>query len=351
MTDRVLKKLITFQTVTFDIEKNLHALVFLQKTLKKKHIIATIIEIRGRPMLIWGVQPNNAVAIIMAHIDVVPAKREQFHSHVVGNILSGRGAADTKAAIAVLASLGKKHVQTAINHNTIFCVTTDEEIGGDSAKQLILKKLPLLKFGIFLEPTNLSVVHCSKGIIQLELRAKGVPAHGSRPWEGKNAIMQLIRAIERMTDLNQSPSDTSSTITCTKIEGGEAINQVPSMAGAFFDVRIDPQDDWQKLLEKIRSVALPCDLHVIKQEPALNTDPKNQHVEQFLKAVGVGGGKPELRFEPGASDARHCMQRNIPAVVFGPTGGNLHGNTEWVDLTSLEPVRKTLIAFITNRVQ
>lgn len=351
MTNHLLQKLISFQTVTADVEINLHALQFVQKMLKKKQIASTIEEIGGRPILLWGAHPNIATTLIMTHIDVVPALSKQFHSHTIGHILHGRGSADTKAAVAILASLGRKHVQAAMSRKILFCITTDEEVGGNSAKHFIQQQLPHLQFGIFLEPTNLSVVHQSKGIMQLEVCATGVPAHGCQPWKGENAIEKLTRAVEDISHLNSAQSDDTSTITCTKIEGGETINQVPASASAWFDVRIHPHDDSQNILEKIQRVIGTCALRIIKQEPALNTDPKNPHVTTFMKAVTIGGGKQELRFEPAASDARHCMQRHIPAVVFGPTGGDLHGNTEWVDIASLEIVRKTLITFITNRVQ
>ncbi len=44
------------------------------------------------------------------------------------------------------------------------------------------------------------------------------------------------------------------------------------------------------------------------------------------------------------TDAALLAEAGIPAVVFGPVGGGLHGAVEWVDLASVEACARIALA-------
>jgi succinyl-diaminopimelate desuccinylase len=58
----------------------------------------------------------------------------------------------------------------------------------------------------------------------------------------------------------------------------------------------------------------------------------------------VLGREPMLGREHGATDARYFSDR-MDALIFGPSGEDLHGPDEWVSVASLEGVGAVLAAW------
>src|SRR5690606_6386805 len=85
-----------------------------------------------------------------------------------------------------------------------FMLVSDEEIGGLSTKQT-LPNMRALEGGIFLEPTNLRLTTEAKGMMQIRIKASGKASHGSRPWEGTNAIELLTRGLIQFRLSHPSP--------------------------------------------------------------------------------------------------------------------------------------------------
>ncbi|MFX0090345.1 MAG: M20/M25/M40 family metallo-hydrolase [Candidatus Hodarchaeota archaeon] len=70
----------------------------------------------------------------------------------------------------------------------------------------------------------------------------------------------------------------------------------------------------------------------------LNT-PKDSVLAQLaLKVAKDHLIDPNLGELEGASDSRYFSRNNIPIIEIGPRGGNLHGNNEYVELSSLQRV-------------
>jgi hypothetical protein len=55
-------------------------------------------------------------------------------------------------------------------------------------------------------------------------------------------------------------------------------------------------------------------------------------------------GAPVLRYQHGAGDIAYLGA--IPGVEFGCAGGNPHGSHEYLDIDSLQPYGKTLLAHV-----
>ena len=68
----------------------------------------------------------------------------------------------------------------------------------------------------------------------------------------------------------------------------------------------------------------------------LNT-PKDHPMIALYKEVAedvLGSGVP-FRREHGGTDARYFSEKGIPAFLYGPKGGGIHSETEWVSVASL----------------
>jgi succinyl-diaminopimelate desuccinylase len=68
-------------------------------------------------------------------------------------------------------------------------------------------------------------------------------------------------------------------------------------------------------------------------------------LREAIRGVGFGG---ELLRKHGAADGRYYHARGVDAVIFGPGGDGQHGPAEYVDVTTLRPYEKALIAFLTS---
>ncbi|MCC3377642.1 M20/M25/M40 family metallo-hydrolase, partial [Cohnella sp. REN36] len=59
------------------------------------------------------------------------------------------------------------------------------------------------------------------------------------------------------------------------------------------------------------------------------------------------GSELEYHSVTATTDIRfYNLYYGIPATCYGPSGGNMHGADEWVDLPSVKNVTKTYAAFI-----
>ncbi|BCX13558.1 MAG: hypothetical protein KatS3mg085_090 [Candidatus Dojkabacteria bacterium] len=73
---------------------------------------------------------------------------------------------------------------------------------------------------------------------------------------------------------------------------------------------------------------------------------------QQLKSITEQITKRKQKFYSamGSSDARHYARIGIPAVEFGPIGGGIASDEEWVDIDSLIEFYNILQNFVKNEV-
>ena len=344
---KLLKKLISFESVSLEIPVNEKALLFCQSFLKEKGIKSKIFWHGKHPSLEWGAICSEVRFMFNTHIDVVPALKESFATKEDGNKIWGRGSADTKAMVAMFLSLDAEIVKKAAKKGTRFVIVSDEEIGGNTTK-LLLPKMPNLEFALFGEPTQLQLNNEAKGIMQVKISAKGKSTHGSNPWLGQNAILKLIADLNQFLSANPPPNNYTweTTFNFSQISGGVAINQVPSECTLFCDVRYRPGVSTSQIIDKFNQHFSGSIVEIAKSESAIFTHQKNEFLQKLAIAVKNAGIKPLFSKALGSSDARHCTAMNIPTVVFGPIGDGLHEDHEWVDVESLLKVRKIINHFI-----
>jgi acetylornithine deacetylase/succinyl-diaminopimelate desuccinylase-like protein len=70
-------------------------------------------------------------------------------------------------------------------------------------------------------------------------------------------------------------------------------------------------------------------------------------VDEFAGAYrDVIGKEPDLAFGRGVSDANIFSGRaDIPTILFGPGGANMHAGDEWVDLDQLHLAERLYTEF------
>jgi acetylornithine deacetylase/succinyl-diaminopimelate desuccinylase-like protein len=258
--------------------------------------------------------------ILLNHMDVVssdPAhwRVPPFSGEVVDGSMYGRGAQDMKseglAQLLVLIML--KREQPAMDRDTIFIATADEEVHDSGTDWLITHHKELLDNAEFLLTeggenlleggTNkyIGVDIAEKAPFWLHVLAHGQPGHGSRPIDD-SAPNRLVRALNRILGYEpelkvlpevqelllrmapyQAPARAAqfrnirqalrdklfrdsverddslnyllrNTISVTMLAGAKQTNVIPEEAWANLDVRLLPGEDPKKFLETLRSV-------------------------------------------------------------------------------------------------
>jgi succinyl-diaminopimelate desuccinylase len=281
---------------------------------------------------------------------VVPAKASQFKPTINGNRIYGRGANDMKAAAAVEILLFK-NLAKSLPYPIALQLVTDEEIGGFAGTKHQIQKGVKADFVIAGEPTNLGINSQAKGIINLEISARGKTAHGAYPWQGQNALTAVTNAVYTITKAHPTPKkevwQTTYNLSWIKTDN-ITTNKVPDTATASFDIRYTPQDTG-KIIPQLKTLLKnhPVKLSFLLHEPAQFTDVKNSFLVKLRQSVKNTTGKlAPIIVKHGGSDIRHFTTKNMAGVTFGPKGAGLHTDNEWVDINSLVQYYAILENFI-----
>jgi succinyl-diaminopimelate desuccinylase len=297
-----------------------------------------------------GRRPEQFRALLTIHLDVIPATRDELYQmRQRGTRAYGAGILDMKAGAAVAINVFRD-VATKTAAPIALQVTTDEETGGFDGALYQVEQGVRADFVLATEPTNLEIVHKAKGILQCEITARGVTAHGAYPWRGDNALWRLH---DFLSELQREFPNPDKDVWQTTINLGSittpnmAFNKIPDMATAKLDIRFVAGDD---PLRRLRDL-LPeqTSLEVIAETPVMNSLETGKNILLLANITGKAMGKAAVfRGANGTSDARHFAAVGSTSIEFGPVGGDIGGDNEWVDMQSLGIYEKILRKFLLN---
>lgn len=311
-------------------------------------------EHNGVPSVLYfnrKTRPEKFRLLLNGHVDVVVAPEKLFEPRLEGDKLYGRGAMDMKGGVAA-GVVAFAELVGKVNYPLGLQLTADEEVGGFDGVKWQLEEGVRSEFTIALEPTQLNVAVAAKGVLWVEVEAKGKSAHGAYPWLGDNAVVKLMRFLEEVLQTFPVPEgDDKWKTTCNlayiKTEN-ETTNKVPDTARARLDVRYVPADKeevWKKiemLAEKYPGVVVSK----IMLESNHYVDPERKEVKLLTEVIEkVSGRKPKLIKNNGASDVRHFTSQGMAGVEFGAVGEGMHEEGEWVSVKSLGQVVEVLTRF------
>lgn len=277
-----------------------------------------------------------------------------FEGVVKDGKMFGRGAADAKGGIVTqiytLLALKQFVPEEKIRVEVVF--DGGEQNGEYLGMQLAIKKGLPVTAGIIGYSSNASELQIgARGYHRFTLTSHGKASHtGSRNHFGVNAIEKLCDCIyeikqQKLPESKNAYFPFGSRITFSMIGGGEAINIVPDTAWTKVDVRTTP-DLTQGWLTQFFKNHL---FRMHKNDPLLNVNihydlgkegyvlDKKEKIVQLMLQVA----KEELKHEPKlvATGPAHIgnllYEHNIPVIIWGPRGGNVHSYDEYIELESL----------------
>ncbi|MSP12552.1 MAG: M20 family peptidase [Chloroflexi bacterium] len=285
-----------------------------------------------------GSQP---ALLLCAHQDTVPPgeaawSRDPLGGEIVEGTLYGRGALDTKAALAgmMVALQTITQAEVPLRGDLVFLATVDEEANGLGAQAYLLSGgMQGIGAAVIGEPTSLDLIIAHRGLLWLEITTYGKPAHGSMPDRGVNAILPMNAILTKLARHSfphtPHPLLAPPTVNIATIQGGVKINMVPDLCRATIDIRTIPGMSHAAILAETRAIAsevaeswpgLTIKVESLNDKPPLVTAADNPFV---LTAVEVSasllGRAPKLRGAPYLTDGSLLAgTTRTPAIICGP---------------------------------
>jgi len=299
--------------------------------------------------------------LLLGHYDTVWPVGQLRHMplrHEAGR-LCGPGVYDMKAGLALawLAVRVLGDCGTRLPFRIVMLVTSDEETGSASSRDLIEREADGSRAVLVLEPSlpGGGVKTARKGVGEYRLEAHGVAAHaGIEPHRGASAILELARCVLALREL-QDP-ERGVTVNVGRIEGGTRSNVVPAFASAEVDVRIPTAADAGRVDGAMRALVSATPGVTLNVTGGINRPPLERSpgvVDLYERARDVAralGGDLTEGGTGGGSDGNFTAARGVPTLDgLGPSGAGAHALDEHVLVEPLA-ARAALIAGLLLRL-
>ncbi|MCL2844618.1 MAG: M20/M25/M40 family metallo-hydrolase [Chitinivibrionia bacterium] len=284
---------------------------------------------------------DKTIALV-GHLDTVPPSHPtQTQAKIENGNVIGLGSCDMKCGIACALKILHDVKKGAINpsYNIVFVFYDGEEGPQPNGITRLLaeNKLQNIDFAYILEPT------CSKysvgclGAMNVKLEIPGISAHSANPKEGKNALSEAAKIIQKVEELDKELNKIQEinglpfyeTINITQLTTENASNIIPPKANMTINFRFSPNRTPDSAKEAVLSI---IDKSWIKKidcadacfVPDVQTD-------AFLK------GLAEKEIMQAWTDIAQLSAAGIPAINFGASDIKLaHKPEEYVNIADLE---------------
>jgi acetylornithine deacetylase len=164
----------------------------------------------GRPNVIGvleGRAPGRSL-MLCGHLDTVgvDGMASPFDPQIRDGRLYGRGSQDMKGGVAAMVDAARVIVRGGAERGLergriIVAAVVDEEYASIGADAIAADWTA--DAAVVTEPTDLQIGIGHKGFAWLEIETRGRAAHGSRPRDGRDAIMRMGRVLRALEQLDR----------------------------------------------------------------------------------------------------------------------------------------------------
>ena len=326
-----------------------------------------LMSYEGRRSLVGTMGEGGSSLLFNGHVDVVSAEpldrwtKEPFGAEVADGRLYGRGSADMKGGVAAML-LGVEAALSAgpLPGRIVYQSVIEEECGGNGALAACLAG-PLGDATLIAEPTDGGMDLVAVGVIWARITLEADSRHASNADRGANPIEATYPVIEALhgleAELNAEPEPEVAglnhpyLLNVGALHAGDWASMTPGRAildvRLGFPIRMEPAEAQERLAAAVRAAdpAAQVEFRGFRAR-GYSFDPESP----FVRLLGdcheeVRGGRPRPDPSRATTDLRFFEGQ---AVCYGPTGDDLHGVDEWVDLQSIADVA-TVIALLIRR--
>lgn len=196
---------------------------------------------------IWTVAPGydatRPTVLLNAHIDTVKPVSGWVHNPYAptleGDRLYGLGSNDDGAGLVCLLHVFLDLREMSLPYNLVFLASAEEEVSGKNGIESVLPLLPPVTVAIVGEPTGMHPAIAEKGLMVLDVTARGKAGHAARN-EGDNA---LYHALDDMNWFRTKCWPKESQLlgpvkmTVTMVNAGTQHNVIPDTCTFTVDIR------------------------------------------------------------------------------------------------------------------
>ena len=291
-----------------------------------------------------GRAPGETLALV-SHLDTVPAgegwTRPVFEPTLEDDRMYGRGAGDAKASVASMLMAARDLAESGgPARGRLLVMLGYEEETKYTTMGAAVERLGQIDAAIVGEPTNLEFAIAQRGLMMVDLVARGVQRHAGYAADGPdttNAIVELGRNLAHLPSLFRDrvhPVLGIATATPTMIEGGISRNVTPPVARAVLDVRSTPGWTHAELAEAL-TAALDVEVVVTSDRLVPCETPVGSRLLRAAQIV-----RPEGRPFGSPTCSDWVFLRDRDAIKCGPgTSRRSHTPDEYVDLPEVSEAR------------
>ena len=320
----------------------------------------------GRPNVIGVIDSGRPGPALMfcGHIDTVGVEgmARPFSPEIRDGRLYGRGSQDMKGGVAAMMEAARRAKDHLAAGRIIVACVCDEEFESIGAQALVTRWRA--DAAVVTEPTDLAVAITHKGFAWIEIDTRGRAAHGSRPKEGRDAILRMGRVLARLESLNADlagryadPLTGPPSLHASTIEGGHEWSSYPDHCRLKVERRTVAGEDEALVMREIDALmrALKDADAEFEGEARLIASrapyalPRDHALPALLTSIAhAHGGPADVTGMSFWTDAAILGDAGIPSVLFGPGGAGLHSVEEYVVLADVEACAAALHTLATR---
>jgi succinyl-diaminopimelate desuccinylase len=296
---------------------------------------------------------------LYGNIDVVGGEDSLFSLRRDEGKLIGRGVIDMKFGVACSIETLCRLSAEMLEQKIALIITTDEELGGIHGARFLVDSEKyrgkcIIGPNGMLSESHFNLEIQNKGTIHTKYSKKGIAAHGSRPWQGDNAIDTLFAFYQELKQAFNKGSEKvyDSTLNLGSIQGGIATNVVAEEASINIDFRYVSKDQAEEyyLLENELIEKYKVKKELIVDAMNISVDKEDPLFKQFSRSVEKYIHSDEIQEVKahGSHDIREFFKVGMFPIIFTPRGGDNHKPTEWIWADDLEILCNISIDFITT---
>jgi acetylornithine deacetylase len=282
-----------------------------------------------------------------------------FEPELRNGRLYGRGTQDMKGGLAAMLGAARALAEGGglAAGRLVVAAVVDEEHASLGADALVTAYRA--DAAVVTEPTDLDVAVAHKGFQWVSVETRGRAAHGSRPSEGRDAILRMGRVLASLEVLDRHLQNGSThpllgaaSLHASLIHGGREMSSYPDRAWLEFERRTLPgepatvaYDEASAILDMLRAAdpEFEGDAKAAFGRAAYEIDPASTLPADLVSAARATGSAPRLVGMTFWTDAAILAGAGIPAVVFGPGGAGLHSTEEYVNVDGVCRCRDALV--------
>lgn len=317
----------------------------------------------GRPNVVGvlnGRAPGRSL-MLCGHTDTVGVSgmQQPFTPRVRDGRLYGRGAQDMKGGLAAMIGAARRIAEGGglARGRVIVAAVVDEEHASIGADALV--STWRADAAVVTEPTGLEVAVAHKGFQWVALETRGRAAHGSRPLDGRDAILRMGRVLARLESLDRHlqrgtahPLLGTASLHASIIDGGHELSSYPARAALQYERRTLPGEASDVALTEATAIIadltredpeFEAEARLVFGRDAYEIDAASELPALLVNAARTAGCAATIAGMTFWTDAAILGAAGIPSVLFGPGGAGLHSIEEYVIVDDVCRCRDALV--------